>query len=131
MGLLEMVESEVVAEARRRPSSPVYLVGEAFGGALALSVAARNPELDLILVLVNPATSFAESQLQSLVPLLSNLPWDHVFGALSLLNIILGTSLIIAHATRFEASLFCIASVSRLTSRILDFSVFTCSYLVA
>ncbi|KAG0622673.1 hypothetical protein M758_3G115000 [Ceratodon purpureus] len=93
MGLLEMVESEVVAEARRRPSSPVYLVGEAFGGALALSVAARNPELDLILVLVNPATSFAESQLQSLVPLLSNLPWDHVFGALSLLNIILGRPL--------------------------------------
>lgn len=126
MGLLEMVESAVVAEARRRPWCPVYLVGEAFGGALALSVAARNPELDLILVLVNPATSFPDSQLQNLLPLLSNFPWDQVFGAPSLLNLILGTSLIISNTTHaLELSLFCLASVSRLTALLFEFAVVT------
>lgn len=100
-----MVESTVVAEAKRRPLSPVYLVGEGFGGALALSVAARNPELDLVLILVNPATSFPESQLQSILPLLSNLPWDHFFGAPALLNLVLGTSSIL-HDLGLSSSFF-------------------------
>lgn len=89
--LLEMVETAVIEEARRRPWRPVYLVGEEFGGVLALAIAARNPELDLLLILANPATSFRDSQLNSLLPLLSNLPLDHVFGAPPLLNFILGT----------------------------------------
>ena len=123
VGLLEMVESAVVAEARRCPLRPVYLVGEGFGGALALSVAARNPDLDLILILVNPATSFLESQLQSVLPLLSNLPWEHLFGAHALLNLILGMSLIFSNAMRFEVFITllcllgcCLPSVSRLTA---------------
>lgn len=33
---------------------PIYLVGHSFGGCLALAVAARNPDIDLILVLSNP-----------------------------------------------------------------------------
>ena len=112
----------MVAEARRRPWSPAYLVGEGFGAALALSIAARNPELDLILILANPATSFPESQLQGLLPLLSYLPWDHVFGAPSLINLILGIFLIVSNATRFGAFiiLLCLSrvlpSISRLTA---------------
>lgn len=44
----------MLAERERRPTGPIYLVGDSFGGALALSVAARNPTVDLILILVNP-----------------------------------------------------------------------------
>lgn len=36
------------------PSRPIYLVGDSFGGCVALAVAARNPAIDLVLVLVNP-----------------------------------------------------------------------------
>lgn len=36
------------------PDKPIYLVGDSFGGCLALAVAARNPNIDLVLVLVNP-----------------------------------------------------------------------------
>lgn len=31
-------------------------MGESFGGCLALSVAARNPDLDIVLVITNPGT---------------------------------------------------------------------------
>jgi len=92
LALLKIVESAVIEEARRRPWSPVYLVGEGLGGALALAIAARNPALDLLLILVNPATSFPDSPLHSLVRLMSNLPWEHPFSVPSpLLNIVLGT----------------------------------------
>lgn len=90
--LLEIVESAVVEEAQRRPSSPIYIVGEGLGGALALGIAARNPTLDLLLILVNPATSFAESQLQNILPLLSNLPFELPFNVpTSFLNFAFGT----------------------------------------
>lgn len=36
------------------PNKPIYLFGESFGGALALAVAARNPTIDLVLILANP-----------------------------------------------------------------------------
>lgn len=49
-----MVEDSVLMEMKQRPTGPIYLVGDSFGGALALSVAARNPTLDLVLILVNP-----------------------------------------------------------------------------
>ena len=44
----------MLEEHARRPESPIYLIGDSFGGALALSVAARNPKIDLVLVLANP-----------------------------------------------------------------------------
>ncbi|KAK6155350.1 hypothetical protein DH2020_009598 [Rehmannia glutinosa] len=37
-----------------RLGEPIYLVGESFGGCLALAVAARNPDIDLVLILANP-----------------------------------------------------------------------------
>ncbi|MFS7926891.1 putative alpha/Beta hydrolase [Helianthus anomalus] len=40
------------------PNKPIYLLGESFGGALALCVAARNPTVDLILILANPGQPF-------------------------------------------------------------------------
>lgn len=32
------------------------MLGEGYGASLAISVAARNPELDLVLILVDPGT---------------------------------------------------------------------------
>ncbi|KAE8706303.1 putative Esterase/lipase/thioesterase family protein [Hibiscus syriacus] len=51
-----------------------YIVGESLGACIALDVAARNPDVDLMLILANPATSFSQSQLQSLIPLLQFMP---------------------------------------------------------
>jgi hypothetical protein len=53
-GLLKLVEETILTEHERRPMSPIYLIGDSFGGALALSVAARNPSLDLVLIVANP-----------------------------------------------------------------------------
>jgi pimeloyl-ACP methyl ester carboxylesterase len=98
--LLEIVENAVIEEAQRRPSSPIYIVGEGLGGALALGIAARNPTLDLLLILVNPATSFAESQLQNILPLLSNLLFELPFNVpSSFLNFAFGGSFEAPQAT--------------------------------
>ncbi|KAJ6737467.1 ESTERASE/LIPASE/THIOESTERASE-LIKE PROTEIN [Salix viminalis] len=72
-GLVKIVEETVRLEHASSPYKPIYLVGESFGACLALSVAARNPQIDLVLVLVNPATSFSRSQLP-LLPILEALP---------------------------------------------------------
>ncbi|KAM3296144.1 hypothetical protein ACQJBY_038470 [Aegilops geniculata] len=53
-GLLKIVEEYVKYESALSPSRPIYIVGDSFGGCLAISVAARNPEIDLVLTLVNP-----------------------------------------------------------------------------
>jgi alpha-beta hydrolase superfamily lysophospholipase len=49
-----MVEDVVTKEHATSPNKPIYLLGNSFGGCLALAVAARNPHIDLILVLINP-----------------------------------------------------------------------------
>ncbi|XP_035838425.1 acyltransferase-like protein At1g54570, chloroplastic isoform X3 [Helianthus annuus] len=54
-GLIHIVEEIVMIEHTLSPNKPIYLLGESFGGALALCVAARNPTVDLILILANPA----------------------------------------------------------------------------
>ncbi|RVX06733.1 Acyltransferase-like protein, chloroplastic [Vitis vinifera] len=72
--LVKLVERTVRSENYRSPNKPIYLVGESLGGCLALAVAARNPDIDLALILANPATSFSKSPLQSLMPLLSLMP---------------------------------------------------------
>ncbi|XWS30550.1 hypothetical protein CRYUN_Cryun24cG0127900 [Craigia yunnanensis] len=69
-----MVERTVRSENYGLPNRPIYLVGESIGTCLALAVAARNPEIDLVLILANPATSFSKSQLQHLMPLLEIIP---------------------------------------------------------
>ncbi|KAJ3702049.1 hypothetical protein LUZ61_005754 [Rhynchospora tenuis] len=75
-GLIHIVEKCIKSEHSIRPNRPIFLVGDSFGGCLALAVAARNPNIDLVLVLVNPATSFDKSPLQPIFPLLENLPSD-------------------------------------------------------
>lgn len=42
------------AEHSTSPNKPIYLLGNSFGGCIALAVASRNPSIDLILVLANP-----------------------------------------------------------------------------
>ncbi|CAL1398523.1 unnamed protein product [Linum trigynum] len=73
-GLVQLVEKTVGAEYGRSPRRPIYICGESLGACIALAVAARNPEIDLVLILANPGTSFEKSQLQSLMPLLDLLP---------------------------------------------------------
>ena len=53
---------------------PVYLLGESFGGVLALAVATERPELVDRVILVNPATSFPRSVWPVLGPLLPSVP---------------------------------------------------------
>ncbi|CAK9864341.1 unnamed protein product [Sphagnum jensenii] len=93
-GLVKLVEDTVIEETKRRPQSPIYLVGDSLGAVLALAVAARNPELDLVLILSNPATSFDRSQLQLLFPFLQNtLPSTLSTVAPLLLSLTLGDPL--------------------------------------
>lgn len=79
-GLVKLVEETIRSEHASSPNKPIYLVGDSFGGCLALAVASRNPKIDLVLILVNPATSFDRSQLQPLLPLLGAMP-DVLHGA--------------------------------------------------
>ncbi|KAL2345754.1 hypothetical protein Fmac_007039 [Flemingia macrophylla] len=72
--LVKLVEEAVKLEYALYPNKPIYLVGDSFGGCLALAVAARNPTVDLVLILANPATSFGRSQLQPLFPIMESLP---------------------------------------------------------
>ncbi|KAL3652756.1 hypothetical protein CASFOL_002437 [Castilleja foliolosa] len=72
--LVSFVENAVRAQHALFPNKPIYLLGDSFGGCLALSVAASNPMIDLVLVLVNPATSFNRSKLRTLRPILEALP---------------------------------------------------------
>ncbi|OIV95139.1 hypothetical protein TanjilG_21529 [Lupinus angustifolius] len=88
-GLVKLVEEAVKLEHASSPKKPIYLVGDSIGGSLALAVAARNPIIDLVLILVNPATSFDRSQLQPLFPILEVLP-DELHAAIPLRSLILG-----------------------------------------
>ena len=56
------------------PERPVYLLGESFGGVLALAVAEARPDLVDRVVLVNPATSFSRSLWPALGPFLPRVP---------------------------------------------------------
>ncbi|KAL9246059.1 hypothetical protein vseg_019641 [Gypsophila vaccaria] len=72
--LVKLVGDVVKSEHSRSPNRPIYLVGDSFGACLALAVASHNPHVDLVLILVNPATSFSRSPLQLPVSLLAPLP---------------------------------------------------------
>lgn len=53
-GLIKLIESTIKEEVSRRPGRPIYVMGEGYGALLAISLAARNPDVDLVLILVNP-----------------------------------------------------------------------------
>nr|BBB44441.1 xanthophyll esterase [Tagetes erecta] len=72
--LVVFVEETVRFEHSLLPSRPIYLVGDSFGGCLALAVAARNPGIDLVVILSNPATSFDRTQLKPILPALEVMP---------------------------------------------------------
>ncbi|XP_021297860.1 acyltransferase-like protein At3g26840, chloroplastic isoform X2 [Herrania umbratica] len=91
--LVKLVERTVRSECERSPDRPIYLVGESLGGCIALDVAARNPDIDLVLMLANPATSFNRSQLQSLIPLLELMPDQLLLNLPYMLNLVSGDPL--------------------------------------
>ncbi|GMI94544.1 phytyl ester synthase 1 [Hibiscus trionum] len=93
-GLAKLVEETVRLEHASRPKSPIYLVGDSIGGCLALAVAARNPSVDLVIILVNPATSFGSSQQHKSLPILEALPDGlHVRTIPFLLSLMIGEPL--------------------------------------
>ncbi|TKY61425.1 Acyltransferase protein [Spatholobus suberectus] len=89
-GLVKLVGEAVKLEYALSPNKPIYLVGDSFGGCLALAVAAHNPTVDLVLILTNPATSFGQSQLQPLFPILEVLPDELHVAVPFLLSFIMG-----------------------------------------
>lgn len=92
-GLLQTVENTIEHEHDLSPNRPIYLVGDSFGGCLAVAVAARNPQIDLVLILVNPATSFARTPLQPILPLLESMPSEFHVTVPYLLSFVMGDPL--------------------------------------
>lgn len=68
---MSYLETELEGSPKDRP---VYILGESFGGLLALAVGMKCPNIVHRLVLVNPATSFQKSVWPRLGPLLKQLP---------------------------------------------------------
>lgn len=93
-GLLKLIERTIRSENYHSSNRPVYLVGESLGACLALAVAARNPDVDLVLILANPATSFNKSLLQTTMPIPVELMSGHITLTLSyLLSLMTGDPL--------------------------------------
>lgn len=65
--LVHLVEATVRSEHHHAPRRPIYLLGESFGGCLALAVAARNPHIDLALILANPGSEACNFILEDLI----------------------------------------------------------------
>ncbi|CAN7102099.1 unnamed protein product [Brassica rapa subsp. narinosa] len=72
--LVKLIEKTVKSENHSFPKRPIYLVGESIGACLALDVAARNPNIDLALILANPATHVNNFMSQPLSGMLNVLP---------------------------------------------------------
>ncbi|KAL8210008.1 hypothetical protein R6Q57_006740 [Mikania cordata] len=105
-GLIQLVEETVKIEHTLSPNKPIYLLGESFGGALALAVAARNPTIDLILILANPATSFERSPLRSFPYIVNDWPEEHYGMLFYIMSPIVGRSRYNRFATLKCAQLF-------------------------
>ncbi|WVZ65518.1 hypothetical protein U9M48_014867 [Paspalum notatum var. saurae] len=88
--LVEYVEGTVKSESSRAPDRPVYLIGESLGACVALAVAVRNPDIDLVLILVNPGTSFHKSQMETLSAFLDLVPEPFHLTTPQLLNFLTG-----------------------------------------
>ncbi|KAL5797251.1 hypothetical protein ACOSQ2_002071 [Xanthoceras sorbifolium] len=91
--LVKLVERTVMSENHRLPNRPIYLVGESLGACIALAVAAHIPDMDLVLILANPATSFSKSQMQPLIPILKLLPDQGPLSVPFILKLIEGNPL--------------------------------------
>uniref|UniRef100_A0ACD5Z980 Uncharacterized protein n=1 Tax=Avena sativa TaxID=4498 RepID=A0ACD5Z980_AVESA len=105
--LVEHVEMTVRSEVSGAPGRPVYLLGESLGACIALAVAARNRDIDLVLILVNPGTSYHRSQLQSLSGFLDFVPEPFHLSTPGFLNFLTGnmmkmTSTFIGHGIYLE-----------------------------
>ncbi|KAL0889660.1 hypothetical protein Bca101_013643 [Brassica carinata] len=72
--LVKLIEQTVKSENHLFPNRPIYLVGESIGACLALDVAARNPNIDIALILANPATRANNFISQPLSGILNVLP---------------------------------------------------------
>ncbi|TXG54917.1 hypothetical protein EZV62_020173 [Acer yangbiense] len=57
-GLVKVIERKIKSEKNGLGKRPIYMLGESIGACLALAVAARNPHLDLVLILANPGDPF-------------------------------------------------------------------------
>ncbi|XP_071711809.1 phytyl ester synthase 2, chloroplastic-like isoform X2 [Rutidosis leptorrhynchoides] len=90
--LVKLVESTVKSQNYQYPGRPIYLVGQSFGACLALAVAARNPHIDLLLVLANSATSFNGSHLRPFLPVLESMSKELDVGLDTILNLIITTT---------------------------------------
>ncbi|KAI8030150.1 Acyltransferase-like protein [Camellia lanceoleosa] len=55
--LVKFVEEIVRLEHASFPNKPIYLVGDSFEECLALAVAARNPTINLVVILANSGHS--------------------------------------------------------------------------
>ncbi|XP_031382598.1 acyltransferase-like protein At3g26840, chloroplastic isoform X2 [Punica granatum] len=121
--LVKLIEKTVKSESHNSPNRPIYLVGESLGACLALAVAARNPDLDLVLILSNPATSFNASQAQSLVPLLEIMPDQVQLTHPYLLSLMRGDPLNTLRATS-EKALPPQEMVAELSKDLLNMSAF-------
>ncbi|KAK1277933.1 Acyltransferase-like protein [Acorus gramineus] len=84
-GLVKLVEHTLRVEHAMNPNKPIYIVGDSFGGCLALVVGAP--------------TSFGKSELQHLLPLLESLPDEHHITVPYLLSFIMGNPVKMAMAT--------------------------------
>lgn len=73
-GIVAYVEKTLKSEIVNSKNKPIYLVGESLGSCIAFTVAARNPDVDLMIVSANSATSFQKSQLQTLLSLAESIP---------------------------------------------------------
>ncbi|KAE9449018.1 hypothetical protein C3L33_19089, partial [Rhododendron williamsianum] len=120
--LVKLIERTVRSENHRSPSRPIYLVGESLGGCLALAVAARNPDIDLMLILANPATCFSKSQLQPILPFLEIMPEQLHFGMPYLLSLLTGAPLRMVTATVEKGLLPLQQTVGELSKAIIDLS---------
>lgn len=94
--LSDRVISLIEGELQINPHRLVYLCGESFGGALALKVALKAPQLFTRIILVNPASAFHRrpwlnwaSQLIYLVP-----PCFFSFSAIGLLPFLASLGLV-------------------------------------
>ncbi|KAG6581123.1 Acyltransferase-like protein, chloroplastic, partial [Cucurbita argyrosperma subsp. sororia] len=88
--LVKLVEKTVKNEHQYSPKKPIYLAGESLGACLALCVAARNPHIDIVLILSNPATCFSKSPLQPVISLLEFMPESLQVSLPYILNLLKG-----------------------------------------
>lgn len=80
---IEYIRQESTTPTKQRP---IYLMGESFGGILALHVASQIPQQLAGLALINPATSYPQSKLAQQGPAVAKLPWwQYPAGLLQLL----------------------------------------------